>query len=69
MCGWCTHMKTKYAIKIYLSRDDWIYITESRGNMYELEPMLYESRKEAELATSIWGKKCTKVVRYRKETT
>ena len=57
MYGWCTHMNTKYAIKIYLSRDDWIYITESRGNMYELEPMLYESRKEAELATSIWGEK------------
>jgi len=63
------NMKTKYAIKIYLSRDDWIYITKSRGSMFELEPMLYESRKEAELATSNWGKKCTKVVRYRKETT
>jgi hypothetical protein len=62
-------MKTTYAIKVYLSKDDWIYVTEPSGTMFEINPVLYQSRKQAELAASIWGKIFTKVVRYRKETT
>jgi hypothetical protein len=60
-------MKTRYAIKIALAADDWIYVTEPSGTMFEVTPVLFNSRKEAEEHAAIWG--VSKVVRYRKETT
>jgi hypothetical protein len=66
-------MKTRYAIKLMLATDDWIYLTEPSGTMFEVNPVLYKSRKEAEVFANSWRKKgkeaCVKVVRYRGETT
>lgn len=61
-------MKTKYAIKVMLSKDEWIYVTEPKENtMWEVTPLLFNSRQVAEEHARIWG--VSKVVRYRKETT
>lgn len=66
-------MKTRYAIKIALAADDWIYVTEPGGTMFEVRPVLFNTRELAEEHANIWrlaGKEsCVKVVRYRKETT
>jgi len=56
-------MKTKYAIKVMLSADDWIYVTEPEGSMFELKPILFNSRQEAEEHAAMWG--VSKVVRWR----
>lgn len=59
-------MKTKYAIKVMLSKDDWIYLTEpSESTMFEVKPVLFNSRQEAEEHAKIWG--VHKVVRYREQ--
>ena len=58
-------MKTKYAIKVMLSADDWIYLTEPDGSMFEVRPVLFNSRQEAEEHAAIWG--VSKVVRYREK--
>ena len=64
-------MKTQYAIKVMLAADDWIYLTEPTGTMFEVRPVLYKSRNEAEEFAESWRKKgkesCVKVVRYRGE--
>ena len=62
-------MKTKYAIKVMLSADDWIYVTENNDStMFELRPMLFNTRQAAEEHANIWGNKnVAKVVRWRKE--
>jgi hypothetical protein len=39
----------KYAVKVMLSVDDWIYITEDTGgNCWDLKPVLFDNHKEAE---------------------
>lgn len=61
-------MKTKYAVKVMLSKDDWIYVTEPDGTMFEVRPVLFNSRQQAEEHADIWGnKKVAKVVRYREK--
>jgi hypothetical protein len=55
----------KYAIKVCLDvdNDDWIYVTqESKGNMYDLKPIVYDTLAEAVQAKQIW--KNAKVVEY-----
>jgi len=47
----------KYAIKIQLAADDWIFITEKQGTMFELQPVLYDTEQEAWEAAEIWLKK------------
>ena len=49
--------KMKYAIKIQLAADDWIFITEKQGTMFELQPVLYNTEQEAWEAAEIWLKK------------
>lgn len=66
-------MKTRYAIKLELAVDDWIYVTEKDDStMFGLRPMLFKTRDEAEEYAQTWrieGKEAlVKVVRYRKET-
>lgn len=65
-------MKTHYAIKLMLAADDWIYLTEPEGTMFEVRPVLFNTRELAEEHAKIWrlkGKEaCVKVVRYRGET-
>ena len=46
----------KYAIKIQLAADDWIFITEKQGPMFELQPVLYDTEQEAWEAAEIWLK-------------
>ena len=64
-------MKTKYAIKLMLAKDDWIYLTESTGTMFEVTPVLFDSREIADEYAKTWrlkGKEaCIKVVRWRKQ--
>lgn len=59
---------TQYAIKVMLSVDDWIYVTEDcKGNPWNLRPRLFNSREAAEEWAETIGWKIYKVVRYRKE--
>lgn len=60
-------MKTKYAVKVMLSKDDWIYITEPEGTMFEVRPILFNTRELAEEHAKIWGKDASKVVRWREK--
>ena len=46
----------KYAIRIQLAADDWIFITEEQGTMFELQPVLYNTEQEAWEAAEIWLK-------------
>jgi len=59
---------TQYAIKVMLSVDDWIYVTEDcKGNPWNLQPRLFKSRKDAEKFVANVGWTVYKVVRYRKD--
>lgn len=45
----------KYAVKIMLAVDDWIYITEDNGgNCWDLTPVLFSDIKEAERFADTW---------------
>lgn len=63
----------KYAVKIQLAVDDWIYITEDNGgNCWDLTPVLFDDIQEAERFAEIWRKKYkdnryVKVVEYERE--
>ena len=58
----------KWAIKIMLAADDWIYVTESDGTMFEVRPVLFDSFEDADKAATIWrikGKEaCVQVVNF-----
>ena len=61
-------MSNKWAIKIRMGDDDWIYVTEQTDNCWDLMPELYETFEQAEQAASVWrlkGKEINvKVVSY-----
>ena len=63
----------KYAVKIMLAVDDWIYITEDNGgNCWDLTPVLFSDIQEAERFAEKWRKKYkdnryVKVVEYERE--
>jgi hypothetical protein len=46
----------KYAIKVPFDNEGYIFVTRPTGNMYEIEPVLYDTRDEAVEASKIWGK-------------
>jgi len=49
-----------------LSADDWIYVTEdTEAPMFQIHPMLFNTRHEAEEHAETWNKRVTKVVRWR----
>ena len=55
----------KYAIMVQfgVEDNDWIYVTEeSKGDMYDLKPIVYDTLAEAVQAKQIW--KNAKVVEY-----
>jgi hypothetical protein len=59
----------KYAVKIMLAADDWIYITkDTRGKCWDLVPETFDTVEEAEEFASTWrrvGKeRFVKVVEY-----
>jgi hypothetical protein len=43
--------------------DDYIYVTRPTGEMYEVEPVLYDSIEAAQEGASIWGK-AARIVEY-----
>jgi hypothetical protein len=45
----------RYAIKVPLAKDDYIYVTRPSGAMYEVEPVLYDNKSAAQEASVIWG--------------
>lgn len=63
----------KYAVKIQLAVDDWIYVTEDNGgNCWDLTPVLFDDIQKAERFAEIWRKKYkdnryVKVVEYERE--
>ena len=62
----------KYAVKVMLAVDDWIYITEDTGgNCWDLKPVLFDSRKAAEKYANAWRikdrRRTVKVVEYKLE--
>ena len=56
----------KFAVMVPFAADDYIYVTKPTGEMYEVEPVLYNTKKEAEEAATIWGP-LAKVVEYNNE--
>ena len=61
-------MKTQYAIKVMLSVDDWIYVTEDcKGNPWNLRVRTFSSREAAKDWAEQVGWNVYKIVRYRKE--
>ena len=60
-------MMSKYAVKVMLSKDDWIYVTHpGESNMWEVTPMLFNTRELAEEHARIWGNEdVARVVRWR----
>ena len=58
----------KYAVKVKLSEDDWIFMTkDTGGNCWDLQPELFETPDEATVFASNLGLKNTVVVRYQKD--
>ena len=48
----------KFAVKVMLAVDDWIYVTEgTRGKCWDLKPVLFDTRPEAEEYAKSWTKK------------
>jgi len=55
----------KYAIKLELADDDWIYVTEDNSeNCWDLTVKTFDNIKDAKQFASIWKSKNTKVVEY-----
>mgnify|MGYP007047704071 CR=1 FL=1 len=48
----------KYAVKINLAVDDWIYVTQdNKGNCWDLTPVTFLDISEAEDFAEIWRKR------------
>jgi|TARA_B110000503_G_C6754296_1_gene252857 hypothetical protein len=56
-------VRNKYAIKVFLDKTDWIYLTEAGGTMFEVVPKLFKTRKEAEKYSELFNN--IEIVRYR----
>ena len=56
----------KFAVMVPLSVDDYIYVTKPTGGMYEVEPLLFNTKSEAEEHAAIWGS-LARVVEYQQE--
>jgi hypothetical protein len=53
----------KYAVMVPFGNDDYIYVTEPTGNMYEVEPVLHNTLEAAQEAAAVWGK-LARIVEY-----
>jgi hypothetical protein len=48
--------KTKYGIKVPMAADDYIWVTEIPiSDVFDLQPVLYNTFAEAKAAAEIWG--------------
>lgn len=57
---------TKYAIKVMIAKDDWLYVTE--GDAFNTQPVLFNNLDEARQHRKIWGtEEVAKVVEYDQE--
>lgn len=64
----------KYAIKVMLSKDDWVYVTQDHGFCdWNLKPKLFSTIDEAEAFANSWRQKgkeeFVKVVEYKVDLT
>jgi hypothetical protein len=49
-------VKTQYGVKVPLAVDDYIWVTKDTGSCnFDLQPVLYDTVEEAEIAAEIWG--------------
>lgn len=53
----------KYAVMVPWDNDGYLYVTRPTGEMYEVEPVLHDTREQAVEAASMWGK-FARVVEY-----
>ena len=44
----------KYAIKIHLAADDWIFMTDPKDIVFDLSPVLYDNIDDAQKAAEAW---------------
>lgn len=44
----------KYAIRFFLTDDEWMYLTEDTGECAELTPVVFDTVEEAEVEASLW---------------
>lgn len=56
----------KYAIKVPFDNEGYLYVTRPSGKMYEVEPVLYDTREDAVEAAKIWGK-FARIVEYKED--
>lgn len=54
----------KYAVMVPIDNEGYIYVTQTTGEMYEIEPVLHDTFEAAQSAASIWGK-FAKIVEYK----
>jgi hypothetical protein len=54
----------KWAVMVPFEEDDYVYVTRPAGAMYEVEPILYDTREAAVEAAEIWGT-AAKIVEYK----
>jgi hypothetical protein len=55
-----------YAIMVPWDNDGYMYVTRPTGEMYEVEPILYDSIEEAQESASIWGP-VARIVEYKED--
>lgn len=56
----------KFAVMVPFGNDDYIYVTESTGNIFEVTPVLHQTLEAAQEAAAIWGNSA-KIVEYTEE--
>jgi hypothetical protein len=55
-----------YAIMVPWDNDGYMYVTRPIGEMFEVEPILYESYDAAKESASIWGS-VARIVEYKED--
>jgi hypothetical protein len=56
----------KWAVMVPWDNDGYIYVTRPTGEMYELEPVLYDTEDLAREHAAMWGRNA-KVVVYKEK--
>lgn len=56
----------KYAVMVPFGNEGYIYVTHPTGEMYEVEPVLHDTREAAVDAAKIWGK-FARIVEYKED--
>lgn len=54
----------KWAVMVPFDEDNYIYVTRPTGEMFELEPILYDTHEAAVDAAEIWGTSA-RIVEYK----